>query len=154
MPLINFVKPNRYQDSVTLMQAAARLREMPGIDDASLMMGTEPNLEMLRDAGLLSKEGESAGPNDLVVALSGSTEALNHVEQQLEDLLRSELPHAEMREREEPHTLSAGLSELPAANFVLISTPGIYAAAEARKALGMDLHVMIFSDNVSLEDEA
>ncbi|HEX9839385.1 MAG TPA: acyl-CoA synthetase FdrA, partial [Anaerolineales bacterium] len=38
-------------------------------------------------------------------------------------------------------------------NFVLISTPGEYAAAEARKALQLGLHVMMFSDNVSMEEE-
>lgn len=39
------------------------------------------------------------------------------------------------------------------ANMALISTPGQYAAEEAEKALDNDLHVMIFSDNVSIEDE-
>src|SRR5205823_13012146 len=33
-------------------------------------------------------------------------------------------------------------------------TPGLYAAAEARKALLAGRHVMLFSDNVSVEDEA
>jgi FdrA protein len=46
-----------------------------------------------------------------------------------------------------------GLNRLPDANFVLISTPGEYAAAEALKAMRLGLHVMVFSDNVSLEDE-
>jgi FdrA protein len=35
----------------------------------------------------------------------------------------------------------------------LISTPGDYAASEALKALHLGLNVMIFSDNVSVEDE-
>jgi succinyl-CoA synthetase alpha subunit len=35
----------------------------------------------------------------------------------------------------------------------LISVPGEFAAAEARKALRRGLHVMIFSDNVALADE-
>jgi succinyl-CoA synthetase alpha subunit len=36
---------------------------------------------------------------------------------------------------------------------VVISLPGAYAARETRKALENGLHVMLFSDNVSLEDE-
>src|SRR5204863_4875342 len=44
----------------------------------------------------------------------------------------------------------AALAEI---NFALTSTPGEYAAAEAMKALRLGLHVMIFSDNVALEDE-
>ncbi|MBN1314612.1 MAG: acyl-CoA synthetase FdrA, partial [Anaerolineales bacterium] len=39
------------------------------------------------------------------------------------------------------------------ANLVLISVPGDYAAAEAHRALDLGLHVMLFSDNVSLDDE-
>lgn len=39
------------------------------------------------------------------------------------------------------------------ATLALISTPGDYAAAEARKALDAGLDVMIFSDNVSVDDE-
>ena len=62
MKTVNFVKQNRYQDSVTLMQAAVRLREIAGIKDASLMMGTQPNKEILAEAGLLAVEGQSAGP--------------------------------------------------------------------------------------------
>jgi succinyl-CoA synthetase alpha subunit len=46
-----------------------------------------------------------------------------------------------------------GLAELPTANLALISTPGEYAAAEATKALRLGLNVMLFSDNVALEDE-
>jgi succinyl-CoA synthetase alpha subunit len=41
----------------------------------------------------------------------------------------------------------------PGANLALISTPGEYAAAEATKALRLGLNVMLFSDNVSIEDE-
>jgi succinyl-CoA synthetase alpha subunit len=60
---------------------------------------------------------------------------------------------AETKQKEPPHTLFSGLAILPDANLVLVSTPGLYAAAEARKALQQGRHVMIFSDNVPLEDE-
>jgi succinyl-CoA synthetase alpha subunit len=52
-----------------------------------------------------------------------------------------------------PRSIGMGLAQLPGANFALISTPGEYAAAEALKALRHGLHVMMFSDNVSVEDE-
>ena len=39
------------------------------------------------------------------------------------------------------------------ANLAVISLPGAYAAREARRALERGLHVMLFSDNVRLEDE-
>ena len=42
---------------------------------------------------------------------------------------------------------------MPDANLALISVPGDFAAAEARKALRRGLNVMIFSDNVPLAEE-
>jgi succinyl-CoA synthetase alpha subunit len=148
----NLVKPNRYQDSVTLMQVAARVRELPGIEDAALMMGTKPNKEMLFEAGLLA-EGKDAGPNDLIIAVRGEDEAVRGVEEQIEGLLQAGIPPSGTSAAQEAHTLAEGVATMPEANLVLISTPGIYAAAEARKALARGRHVMIFSDNISLDDE-
>jgi FdrA protein len=50
-------------------------------------------------------------------------------------------------------TIRTAVRELPDANLALISVPGHFAVAEARKALALGLHVMIFSDNVALADE-
>ena len=55
--------------------------------------------------------------------------------------------------REPPRSLEMGLDLMPAANLALISTPGDYAAAEALKALRLGLNVMLFSDNVPIEEE-
>ncbi len=52
-----------------------------------------------------------------------------------------------------PRSLEMALQEAASANLALISTPGDYAAAEAMKALRLGLNVMLFSDNVSLDDE-
>ena len=41
----------------------------------------------------------------------------------------------------------------PGINMALISVPGQYAASEARKALRAGLHVMLFSDNVPIDQE-
>ncbi len=50
-------------------------------------------------------------------------------------------------------TLQDGLASKPNANLAVISLPGEYAAHEARKAIESGLHVFLFSDNVSIEDE-
>jgi len=50
-------------------------------------------------------------------------------------------------------TQAEALRALPEANLALISVPGQYAVQEARWALEHNLHVLIFSDNVPLEDE-
>ena len=153
--MTNLVKRNRYQDSVTLMQVAVKLRELDGMDDVALMMGTAPNLDIMHEAGLLEDGARGAGPNDLVVALRGTGQTIETALSMLDDLLRNGVATGTGTQRGEavPHNLSAGLAELPEANLVLISTPGIYAAAEARKALLHGKHVMVFSDNVSIEDE-
>jgi succinyl-CoA synthetase alpha subunit len=52
-----------------------------------------------------------------------------------------------------PRSTEMALDEFPEANLALISCPGDYAGAEARKALRLGLDVMIFSDNVAIEDE-
>ncbi len=154
MKTANFIQKNRYQDSVTLMQVAVRLRDTSGIEDAALMMGTDPNKEILSEASLLTSDGQAAGPNDLIIALRGSEDAIEHASAHVDDLLRTQGTAAsDQPGARTPHSLSSGLAAFPDTNFVLISTPGIYAAAEAQKALAADRHVMIFSDNVPIEDE-
>ena len=71
---IQTVVPNLYRDSVSLMQLSAALAKLPGVEQASAVMATPANLELLRDAGLL--EGAvAASPNDLLVALRGKSAA-------------------------------------------------------------------------------
>src|SRR6202008_1458121 len=50
-------------------------------------------------------------------------------------------------------SLAGALELLPGANLALISVPGDYAALEARTALERGLNVLVFSDNVPLEEE-
>ena len=52
-----------------------------------------------------------------------------------------------------PKSLASAVAATPDANLAVISVAGRYAAAEARTALERGLHVLLFSDNVPLEDE-
>jgi len=52
-----------------------------------------------------------------------------------------------------PRDIPSAVAALPGANLAMISIAGRYAAREARKAIENGLHVMLFSDNVSIEDE-
>ena len=66
------IVPNLYRDSVSLMQLSAEIGKLPGVEQASAVMATPANLDLLREAGLL--EGKvTASPNDLVVALRGKS---------------------------------------------------------------------------------
>jgi succinyl-CoA synthetase alpha subunit len=103
---------------------------------------------------LLDGVGRAAGPNDLIVAVRGSDardlrEALDHADALLARPPRSAGPKGARR----PRSLDAAIASLGGAELALISVPGEYAAAEARKALARGLHAMVFSDNVPVEDE-
>jgi succinyl-CoA synthetase alpha subunit len=145
---------NLYRDSVSLMQLSAKLGALAGVRQASAIMATAGNLDLLREAGLAAGD-VAAGPNDLLVAFEGEDEDA------LEAALvaaEAELTRAPARaeggpRRTPPRSLEMALQEVARANLALISTPGDYAAAEAMKALRLGLNVMLFSDNVPLEDE-
>lgn len=146
---------NLYRDSVSMMQLSAALRELPGVEQASAIMATAGNLDLLRAAGLLAERPE-AGPNDLLIALEGeSAAALDAAFAAADAELRKTPPAAAGGgpRAMPPASLQMALAQSPGANLALISTPGEYAAAEAAKALRLGLNVMLFSDNVPLADE-
>src|SRR6266508_3119399 len=143
------VKRNAYFDSVVLMRIAAALKARSEVEDASLMMGTPANKDILREAGLLDDPGDAAGPNDLVIAVRAD-------ENLLDDLLAE--AEAGLDTKSQPVSAAGerpprALAQTSGANIALISTPGAYAAAEALKALKLGMHVFLFSDNVSLDEE-
>ncbi len=147
---------NTYRDSVTLMQLSAKIAALKGVHQASIVMATEGNLALLREAGLL--EGEVAvSPSDMLVVLRAENDAAASAAlAESERLLAGgDGPAAGRRGPQEisPRSIQMALAAQPESNLALISTPGEYAAAEALKALRLGLHVMLFSDNVALEDE-
>ncbi len=143
-----------YRDSVELMRIASELERLPGIVRAGLVMGTPANRAVLQEAGLLSAVPDTAGANDLIVAVAGSDPASAEaaLERAAALLTGPTTDVAGAREAFSPTTLAEALSLGPA-NLALISTPGTYATAEALKALKRGLHVFLFSDNVSVQDE-
>ncbi|MDP6484211.1 MAG: hypothetical protein QGH70_10265, partial [Nitrospinota bacterium] len=145
------VKQGQYQDSVRLLRIGEALRALRGVEKVGVVMATPVNRGLLEEGGLLTPEGRDATPNDLIIAVSAATdEALSRAIAHAEELLsRPSAPSG----RVVCKTLSSAIAASPEANIALISVPGEYAAAEARRALDRGLHVLIFSDNVPLEDE-
>jgi FdrA protein len=126
---------------------------VPGVTRAAVMMGTPQNRALLRDAGLLSADGEQASPTDLVIAViaeHADAARAAHAAAEVELVAR---PVSRDAHRSRPRTVRSAVRELPDASLALISVPGLYAAAEAMKALAAGLHVMLFSDNVPVEQE-
>jgi FdrA protein len=150
--VLNRVERGRYLDSVALMRLSRRLATLPGIEEASLMIGSPSNKALLREAGLLAAEGEQAGANDLVIALRASDERLGR------EALRTALTLEERIQNSgealpRTRSLATARDALPGANLALISVPGEFAMAEARKALNAGLHALVFSSGVPLDEE-
>jgi FdrA protein len=148
------LKRSFYQDSVALMGLARELRTGAGVREAAALMGTPANQALMADAGLLTEEARAAGPNDLVIVVRAASAAeADAALARAESLLTARRVRVEASGRRLPRTLDSAARQLEGANLALISVPGAFAAAEARKALRRSLHVMLFSDNVTLEDE-
>ena len=118
------------------------------------MIGTPANKEILREAGVLDEAGDQAGPGDLVIAVrardaDAAAAAMAEARRLLDQPRRSEGGGTAWQ----PRTLRTAVQQMPDANFALISVPGDFAVAEARKALRRGLNAMIFSDNVPLAQE-
>jgi FdrA protein len=146
------LKRGRYFDSVVLMQLQRNLAEMPGVHRVGVMMATAANQQLLVESGLLRAPMRGARADDLLIALD--TETGRVAERALElfdELAKGRQAAATVDYR--PKSLRSALSQLPAANWVLISVPGRYAAAVARQALAAGRNVFLYSDNVPLAEE-
>ncbi|MEM7748257.1 MAG: acyl-CoA synthetase FdrA [Pseudomonadota bacterium] len=152
--VISEVRRDHYVDSVALMRLSQSLMKIEGVQEAALMMGTPANLALMDDARLLDGTGRHAMGGDLVVGIRAATdEAASAALLEANNLLGRSQRYGQAEEAWRPKSLRAAVNGMPDANLALISVSGEFAAAEARKAIRRGLHAMIFSDNVSLEDE-
>ncbi|MFO7815087.1 MAG: acyl-CoA synthetase FdrA [Halanaerobiales bacterium] len=147
------VKEGTYFDSVTLMSISKDIKDIDGVKEATIVMGTDANKEILKTAGLLVPEAETAKPNDLVIVIDGEKDILDKAIEDTNEMLAEQKSSSDQEEEYRPGSLDGALDVQPDSNLVIISVPGEYAAREARKALKRGLHVMLFSDNVPVEDE-
>ncbi len=153
--VLNKVRRAMYLDSVALMRLSRSIAATDGVEEAALMMGTPANHEIMTDAGVLNDEGRSAGGGDLVIAIRAETEAVaTEALADAETQLDAPTTRGGEAEAHRPRTLRSAVAAMPDANLALISVPGDFAIAEARKAIRRGLNAMIFSDNVAIEDEA
>ena len=72
--LVNYIIKNRFYDSVLLMQIANDIKSKFGFEKVSVMMGTLPNKDLMRETCVLADEGEAAGANDVIVAFGTDKE--------------------------------------------------------------------------------
>src|SRR5712692_8693018 len=154
--VVSAVRRNAYADSVTLLQISAELASLAGVRDAALVMASDLNRQLRGDSGLLGGDAPTAGPNDLVIAVRAADDSVAAAAlQQADALLTNRRRGGSSGEPSSspPRSLRSAHRAGPEANLALVSVPGPYAAGEARQALADGLHVFLFSDNVSIEDE-
>ncbi|HET6563258.1 MAG TPA: FdrA family protein [Marmoricola sp.] len=139
-----------YADSVTLLQVSRQVADVPGVLAAQVAMGTPLNLEVLEQMGF---DVPPCTPNDMVVALRVTTEgdlapALAAVTAALTATTRRSTGDDEVP----PRTTRSALLRADA-GLALVSVPGAHATVEAMDALDAGRDVMVFSDNVPVEQE-
>lgn len=147
------VRHGSYHDSVSLMQVSRAAQEVEGVEAALVAMATELNRDFLGPMGF--DADVDAGPNDLLIAVRARDDdalaaALAAVDAALSASSREGT--GGFGEAAAPRTTAAALVRFEAP-LVLVSTPGEHAFVEAVDALRGGANVMLFSDNVPVEQE-
>ena len=133
MVLKNILKENCYYDSVTLMLISSSLKEIEGVEDAAVMMTTEMNINILDAAGLLLPEYKKVSANSMLIAVK----SLEGLDEKVVEIIENKLNEKNK---------NSGIIRSK-------TIPGRYAKNEVMNLLKKGVHVMLFSDNVTIEDE-
>lgn len=146
------LRPGAYADSVTLLQVSRTVQGLPGVAAAQVAMATPLNVDVLTEMGF--EVPAEATPNDMVVALrlddaGALAGALAGVEQALRDANR----RSESSDAIAPSRTTGSALKRSSGAIALISVPGANAFVEAMDAVDAGRDVMVFSDNVPLEQE-
>jgi FdrA protein len=149
------VFPGVYLDSLLLMSATVTMEGQPGVEWAGAVMATPRGVADLAEAGFSGPELADLKANDLVLAVRGSERdqldvALEAGRADVFD--RDGSAGADTAERP-PESIVDAVAAHPDTDVAIVSVPGEYAALEAHHALTAGLHVLLFSDGVSLEEE-
>ncbi len=134
------------------MVISEQTRFLPGIEEIAVMMGTDNNKSLMSEAGFSGTDLDSATANDMVLCIRAENEdSAEKAFVQIEELLTRKPPLGELVDVYK--TLDAAIRERDETNFAIISVPGRFASRETRKALNHGLNVLLFSDNVPIEEE-
>jgi len=146
------LRPGAYADSVTLLQVSRAVQGVEGVATAQVAMATPLNLEVLEQMGFTLP---ASTPNDMVVAIRlDDDSALDAALAAVESALTRTTSRDDGGDTREPHrTTGAALRDAGADVLVLVSVPGASATVEAMDALDAGHDVMLFSDNVPVEEE-
>ena len=142
------MRAGRWADSAKMMAAARAAEGVEGVERALCFMATPANRDEAVALGLADPAVDSAGPDDLVIAVlgGGAADGLAAAEAVL-DRASGGAAGAAAGPRP-PRSMARAEGDV-----AVVSVPGEYAALEAHKALGAGMDVLLFSDGVPLDDE-
>jgi len=145
------IRPGAYADSVALLQVSRDVAATAGVAAAQVAMATELNLEVLTGMGFTLPP---ASPNDMVVALRlEDASALPAALAAVDAALAAARKGSSGEEITEPPRTTSSALRRAGGGLALVSVPGASALVEAMDALDAGCDVMIFSDNVPVEQE-
>jgi FdrA protein len=145
------VRTGVYHDSVSLMRVSQALVARAGVEVAVVAMATELNVALARDLGFAVP---AATGGDLLVAIRASgDEQLEEASAELDRQLTARAPIGGSRPQDALPRTTRSASRAWDATVALVSVPGEHAFVEASDAVEAGLSVMIFSDNVPVEQE-
>ncbi len=144
-----------YRDSLLLLSATRAMRDGDGVEWATAVMATPASVQDLAASGFALGDLASADANDLVLAVRAPDAAAADaaVERGRAVLFAQPGRDDSGQARPAPRTIAGAASQLPGASVAVVSVPGPYAGLAAQQALSCGLHVLLFSDNVPLEEE-
>lgn len=146
------IKPNTYSDSMSLMALSTKVNQLPEVHQAMIGMGTGLNKQVIAEVGLSTHEVEAATPRDQIIVVQCDTEEIcDEVLAKVEELRAEGM--AKPAGATSYRTSRQAYENATDTSLAIITVPGEYAADEARAALDAGRHVLMFSDNVSVEDE-
>lgn len=147
------MKKNTYFDSVSLMALTSKANNIEGIKQVNISMGTSMNKDVLKNVGMYSPELEEAKPGDLMIVIDYDENMnMDELLKKVEDVMIRK-SDANQTQDDKYFSIEAVAKNHKEAGIAIVSVPGVYATRVSRKALRQGLNVMIFSDNISLEDE-
>lgn len=144
------IKNNYYKDSITLMAVTNSIKSLDNVKNVSVSMATEMNKDILKNIGFSGIEIDNASETDMIIAVE--------TDGNINDIV--ELVEKELNKKNVKNT-NGGIYENTAAainddediNLAIISIPGNFAYREVKRCLDKGINVMLFSDNVPIEEE-
>ena len=147
-----FVYKNQYQDSVRLMSISREAAKLDGVSKVLALLGTVSNKDVIARLGLKDPAVDAATASDLMICIEAKDAAVKAALDNVQAHLKTKAGGSKAEELK-PATIEEAADRLEDANFCMISLPGPMAKLDVLSAINRGLNVMLFSDNITIEDE-